>query len=239
MTAPLDLVASLVPAREQVLLAAVDGFWVFLAVMVISAISNWLQKKNQPPDDEPAGDDETEPAARQSSRLRQDDARQAALPPPPLSQPSPAAKTVDWEEEMRRILGEAPPPPPPPIVVQAPRPAPPPLPAPAHHHEPLVPELRSGEEGSYDEAEDVHTPLSKLQQASQAFLRGHSLHEKVQEHLKQVDHRTEHARPEAVRVRHRGQSAESAAAVAMLRRPATLRQAMVLSVVLSPPKAME
>ena len=113
------------------------------------------------------------------------------------------------------------------------------MPPPAHAQPPFVPELRRSEEDSFDQQEDVHPHLSKLQEASQAFLRGHSLPEKVQERLHQVDLRTEHARPDAVRSHRSVRSSEGSAAIAMLRRPATTRQAMVASFILGPPKALE
>ena len=229
MHTSLEILSDLLPAREHLFLAKVDGFWIFVAVMVISAISNWFQKRNQPATDDAHSDEE-------------DGHHPHTQAPPVISSPAPPPKTVDWEEEMRRILsGEpahttpVPPPPPPlpPIVVQIPHPAPmpPPLPVePAHRPPPYhIPDL-------------VASPpprLAKMEESADAYGRAQQLQERVHERMLQVDQLTVKHPVAPATVHHQDATAVGSAAIAMLRYRASARQAMVASFILGPPRGLE
>lgn len=76
-----------------------DGPWMFIAIVLASAVVNWLSKRRE---EKMSGGKTPEGA-----------------PPPAASSQSPAA---DWEERLRRLLGEEMVPP---AAPQPPRPAPP------------------------------------------------------------------------------------------------------------------
>ncbi|MFA6546979.1 MAG: hypothetical protein WCS99_21360, partial [Limisphaerales bacterium] len=108
------------------LLAVIDNIWVMLAIVVISAISSWLQKRNQKNGQpEPWGgeDDQNYPSQQRGGRG-------TAAPNP--------NQALNWEEELKRLLeGQPPldstagtPPPPPPPIVRRQTPPPPPVPVP-------------------------------------------------------------------------------------------------------------
>jgi hypothetical protein len=128
---------------ESLAASSVESLLVILGIILLSSISNWLQRRRQ---SQGGGDGPTEtaPTPRPVPK-RRPESQPAARPAPPggASVPSsgPTApkpeRRIDWEEELRRLLeGDlAPTPPPPrppppaPVTVQAPRPvaAPPPL----------------------------------------------------------------------------------------------------------------
>jgi hypothetical protein len=158
---------------------------------------------------------------------------------------------LDWEAELRRLLGEegaAPAPPPPVIVREA---APPPVRQPA-----------------LTQAEAPAKTLATLKESSTAYARAAQLDEKVEERMRQravmaeaesvyqqaarldttIEERLRQVTESPVtethvtdtRVVRRGPvSPEIAHAVALLRQPRTARQAVLASVILAPPKALE
>ncbi len=140
------------------------------------------------------------------------------------SQPSTERPQQSWEEELRRMLEEKPKPVTPPLLAPTTyRPASLKPPAPIIHEE----------EGPSSPA------LAHLTQSATALERASMLHERVISHFHQVDERTQLHRP-AVPVAHtRKPSAEADAAVALLRKPASARQAIIASIILGPPKALE
>lgn len=225
--------------------AAIDNIWVMLAIVVISALSSWFQKRNQKDGQaEPWGgeDDET---------YRQQRTGSSTPPAPNPSQP------LNWEEELKRLLegkppldGTAgtPPPPPPPIVRRAP--APPPLPETVSRESEGIDEegIASRESSSpwqdtsLDSQPAPTKPLAHLEHNTQAYQRASQLHETVAAHLRRVDEQTEkHGKPLAAPrlLRRDTGSADARAVVALLRRPSTARQALLASFVLAPPKALE
>lgn len=227
-------------------LAAIDNIWVMLAIVVISAISSWLQKRNEKNNQpEPWGgeDDET---YRQQQQQRSGGSPSAPNPNQPLN----------WEEELKRLLEGKPPldgtagtpPPPPPPVIR--REVPPPLPKTVAREsegidEESLPSRESSspwQDTSLDSQPAPTKPLAHLEQTTQAYHRATQLHETVAAHLRRVDEQTEkHGKPLAAPrpIRRDAGSADARAVVALLRRPSTARQALIASFVLAPPKALE
>lgn len=214
---------------------------VMLAVVVISAISSWLQKRNQKDGRaEPWGgeDDETYRQQRTGSN-------------PSTSNPS---QPLNWEEELKRLLEGKPPldgtagtPPPPPPAVRR---VPPSLPAEtvSRESEGIAEESIASREGSspwqdtsYDSLPEPTKPLATLEHSTQAYQRIAQFHENVAAHMHRVDAQVEkHGQPlRAPAHASRAINADARAVVTLLRRPATARQALLASFVLAPPKALE
>ena len=196
-----------------------------LAVLVIMAISSWLQKKaeTQQRPGPPGSGQRPKPAL-----LNQ--------PPPPAGsgQPGPSRKS-DWQEELRRLLeGDAPPvQPPPPMVVQETRHpvAPVVISLPRHSAPPkLAPALDEEEEG----------PLtSRLTDAAHAYRKAQQLHEETAGKLQQIADQARQHRPGKAAGRRAGRSPEIASAISLVRNPASVRQAFVASIIFSAPKGLE
>lgn len=237
--------ASLAVANDGPILAVIDNIWVMLAIVVISALSSWFQKRNQK-------DGQAEPwGGEDEETYRQQRTGSSTPPAPNPNQP------LNWEEELKRLLegkppldGTAgtPPPPPPPIIRRVP--SPPPVPQAVSREsesidEESLPSRESSspwQDTSYDSLPEPSKPLAHLEQTTQAYQRATQLHETVAAHLRRVDDQTEkHGKPLAAPrlIRREVGSADARAVVALLRRPATTRQALLASFVLAPPKALE
>ena len=212
-----------------------------LVFLGIGVISNWLKNRQQP--------DET-----------------GADPAPPLDQKPRPTKAAKWEEELRRILegGEtesAPAPRPPPVIVQekhrpAPSPravAPPPVPRPSRV---TVPEVNEEDEGL-----PVHMPT--LTESAQAYLRGSTIDDRVAERMRargaMAEAAAAHQRASNIDVQAAGHLQHRAASVvhcspqsrananrpqiaqarALVRQRQSLQSAIIASVILGPPKALE
>jgi hypothetical protein len=211
--------------------AAIDTVIGLLVFFAIAAVSSWLKKRQR-------GDHETGPA-----------------PPPPRR---PGSKPAGWEEELRRLLeGDEPTSPPP----MPPRPPPvPTVPAPKRVFTPpkAVTPAEEMERGlavelptltqsaqSYQRASQLEQQVEQFMQrraalstSAAAFERASQLDVKVSEHLRQVVEQT----PTPARVPGRRlwvRSPDAAQAVALLRHPPSLRSALLASVILGPPKALE
>ncbi len=227
------------------LLAAIDNIWVMLAIVVISALSSWFQKRNQK-------DGQAEPwGGEDEETYRQQQQRSGGNP----SAPNPN-QPLNWEEELKHLLEGKPPldgtagtpPPPPPIVRRVP--APPPLPETvSRESEGIDEESIASREGSspwsdtaYDSLPEPTKPLANLERHTQAYQRATQLHEAVAAHMRHVGEQTEkHGKPLAVShvLRRDLGSPDARAVVALLSQPATVRQALLASFVLAPPKALE
>jgi len=234
-----SITASVVPSG---LLAVIDNIWVMLAIVVISALSSWFQKRNQKDGQaEPWGGEDEE-----NSRSQRSAGGNSSAPNP--NQP------LNWEEELKRLLEGKPPldstasTPPPPIVHRVPPP-------------PLVPQKVAREsqgideesiasressspwqDTSYDSLPEPTKPLAHLEHNTQAYQRATHLHETVAARMRHVGELTEkHGRPLAASrvVRRDIGSPDARAVVALLRQPASARQALLASFVLAPPKALE
>lgn len=223
--------------------AAIDNIWVMLAIVVISALSSWFQKRNKK-------DGQVEPWGGEDDETYRQQRTGSSPPAPNPSQP------LNWEEELKRLLEGKPPldgtagtpPPPPPVIRRVP--SPPPLPEKVSRESEGVDEesLASRESSSpwqdtsLDSQPAPTKPLAHLEHTTQAYQRATHLHETVAAHLRRVDEQTEkHGKPlTAPRLLRRDTgSADARAVVALLRRPSTARQALLASFVLAPPKALE
>jgi len=203
-----------------------EGLLVLVGFMVVSAIANWLKGKRQT-------SDETDTFPRESQ------------PPSPGRQPvpRPRSRALDWEEELRRILGE-----------ESPSPAPPP---------PIIPSQAPAPVARRVVVEPAPRTLATLEESSTAYRRAEQLDEKMEERVRQraamsestaayqlaatLDTKTEvqlrqvtESPVRLTRVARRGAvSPEIVQTVALGRQPGTARQAILASVILGPPKALE
>lgn len=224
------------------LLAVTDNPWIVLAIVIISAITSWWQNRNKKEGQaEPWGGEDNE------NYRPHPQAGGAGTPNP--NQP------LNWEEELKRLLEGKPPldntagtPPPPPPIVR--RMEPPPLPEPAARESQSTPEedLPSRESSSpwsdatYDSLPEPTKPLATLEESTQAYQRIAQFHENVAAHMHRVDAQVEkHGHPvvAAKPARRASGSADARAVVGLLRQPAAARQAVIASLILAPPKAME
>jgi hypothetical protein len=230
-------------------------FFVFLTLSILHATwkraqrgqedggSTWIPPKI-PPDD--VGDFGEPTIVRRYVRPAS-----AEFPAP--SAPSGPRPLSPWEQELERVLrGErrpaAPPPlpqydaPPVPVIVSPAYPRPLPEP-PLEAFPPLLSREAINESGDL-EAADLESapmptaPLASLESAATAYLRGSTLDRRVAGEMTRVDQRIAHAAPTAVPV-NQGMSPDLRALIAGLRRPATARQAIIASLILGKPRALE
>src|SRR2546428_9603942 len=92
------------------MLARIDNYWILLALVIGSAIWEWLKKKGQT---EQTGSGQGEPGLPRSTS-----APHRPATAPPTASPHPA--TSEWEKELRRLLGGEPPVGKPPPIAQPP-----------------------------------------------------------------------------------------------------------------------
>ena len=206
------------------------------AIIAFSIFSGWMKKKAQK-QEEQGGPGEEHPEPRHSSTTPASPGPQTPRTPPRPIRP------MNWEEELRRLLegDEAEPAPPPrprppvpPVVVPVPSPSVPASPSPVPerplfqpYHAPApmrTPALAS------------EPPLAKLVHSTEAYQNAHQLQVTVAEKLAKV---AELKKLQASAAPPRRHSADAQAARNLLRQPTTLRQAMMASVILGPPKALE
>jgi hypothetical protein len=233
------------------LFAAIPEALITLLIFAGYAIVNAIfKKKNAGEDGTPGGE---APPSR-TSRPRENPQ------PPPARPPAP---TINWEEELRRMLGEEPsvaPPRPSPVVV----PPPPPPARPRTVSRPiLAPPPVTARSGDDEEDTGLKVPMPSLTDSARAYERASQLDDKMQTRMRQrrtmseatnsyeqasrLDVRVaEHMRQvtegvsaftAAPRMPRRSQTAESAGA--MVKSREGLRLAIIASVVLGPPKALE
>lgn len=230
--------------------ASLEGLLVFVVILLLSGVSNWLKRRQA----------EKEEAELQRTQPPRPAGPHPAPPPPPAERPA-----LNWEEELRRLLsGESEPPSPPPVRrVEPPPPpvmAPPPL-AP----KPMVaaPAPRTAAPPTIDEDSDV-TPLrlpagthfaptaesldsenapefelATMAESADAYRRASQLQAHTEARLQQILAQTSNAVPVEPRTTLRGRSPDVAQVVAQFRHPRTARQAILASVILNPPKALE
>ena len=167
-----------------------------------------------------------------------------ASAPPPMPAPAPRPLTP-WEAELEELLGggrtptpaPTPAPPVPPVLPRAstesrPVPAPPPE---RRWESSTVEDLL---ESSPESAPMPSAPLASLAQAENAYGSGATLQERVHEYLARADRKVERATPVMPPGR-KTRPPELDQLVAGLRRPATARQAILVSLVLGRPKGLE
>jgi len=205
-----------------------DSLVTTIVIVVIAAIATWFKKLGQPKD---ADDDSRTPRPMNPQGQ-----------PRPSSTPRPQSRPVSWEEELRRLLeGEAPaaPPPmrPPPVVIsQAPRAipvTPPPLPRPAYAPQPQ-PFMGSPPPVPVS-FEAPPRQLATLAESSQAYERASTLGSTVSQYIESVPGQA----VQLTRVVRNQTSPELIAAVSLFKNAQSARQAIIASIILGPPKALE
>jgi len=231
--------------------ASLESLLIFAAIILISALSNWVKRRqehNRPaqPDTEPA------PPLRRRPPL--------GAPADPTEGPQPA-RPFDWEEELRRFFeGERPspkpappppgleptpapapaPPPAPPVISSAPAPRPLPAttpareaPSPARLATPVAPPVSLGAELARAERE-----LAQLQPALAAQRAA----------VSRAGLATAHARTALLRRGQRGvdraqrgvgSNLQAQALIAQLHQPQSARQAILAAAVLGSPKGLQ
>lgn len=191
-----------------------------IAIFIGGAIWNIIQKRKQEQEDAKPW---VPPAPRRDG-----------TEPSPSSRPAPTPAS-DWEEQLRRLLQGETAEPRPPVVVER-RPAPPPLPATTTTSS-RRPQTRRPEP-DFDESMDIGLPvrMPSLLQSAEAWQRGNQLEASVAERFRRVDQRITSHLPAVVR---NEVSAELQHAIYLVRHRSTQRAAIVASLVLGPPKALE
>jgi hypothetical protein len=216
------------------LAAGIEGLIIFLVFIAISALSNWLKRKRGEAETPLFDEDESPPAL---PRRRE--------PPLPRQRPAPPPAQMSWEEEIRRLLeGDqptAPAPAPPPVARETrPLPVPPLVQTPPEPEVDLesapIPTLRRAPTPVI-EAPRVELPT--LSESASAYIKASQLSERVAQRFENVDQRTATAVPDQPVIRTRGLAPDAAAFVRQLRSGRSARQAILATVILGPPKALE
>lgn len=210
--------------------AGVETLITLLIFFLISGISAWLSKKQQ------AGQEEPQPPP-QPRRPRP--ARPVRPGPTPAQPQAPPPRQTSWEEELRRLLqGESEEEPAAPPVITAPPPRqPPPVTRPTAAPPPLpkrqpAPVLKSDD----DMEKGLPVKLTGLKEAAASYLHASQLDKKVEAHMRGIEHRVvTHKTAPMVKV----VAPELIQARALLRDQRSLRSAIIASVILGPPKAMQ
>ena len=220
--------------------ASLESLIAFVVIMLLSALGSWLkQRKGQTPDTS----EEEHPLRR---FVRPETTGSESAPPPARPKPF-----FDLEGELRRLLGEepeAPPAPAPPPVLRevpaapppiAPRPmltaeageefVPVPLPVGTHFPKPAR-ELDAEPAPAFD--------LASMAESASAYRRGSTVDAAAETKLQAARTRTEQHKPLGPRAPQRTISPDTAAVLRLLRQPRTARQAILASVILSPPKGL-
>lgn len=209
----------------------------------------------------PSGEPEPEPFAPRdrSPTVPAPPGHRKALPSEetPRKPPAPSVgRTLsEWEEELRRLLGEPSAPP-----TEAPRPVatpvPPPLrpqPMPSQSSRPVAPPTPASPSPKPTPTPRPHVPVfaeaeaevkeittGRLTESAAVYAQASSLHERVTQRMNAVKASTERrGQPAVVSWRAVGDVRRATELAKLLRQPETARQALVASAILSPPKALE
>jgi hypothetical protein len=195
-------------------------FFLTIAFVIMVAVFNWFKRRSQSEEPPETGSE------RKFTPPNRPQRPQTGTVPPPIA-PRPPPRKTNWEEELRRLLeGESTPAPPP---VRETAPAPPPLPAPTPVYTmPLPAPIRPV---SVKQERRLPVELAELSAAPAS-----QLDERVAERLRQIANQVER---HAVRPRAALASLEVAEALALVRNPRSLRSAVMASVILGPPKALQ
>ena len=204
-------------------------FLVVILFFVGGAIINWLKQRGQPGEPHDTSSEGRIPPTPRP-------ARQPANPASP-SVPKPTPRKIDWEAELRRMLGEpetTPPPPlPPEPLRQEPRRAalPPAIPSPslpAPRPALMRPVAAEPERG-------LPVEFAGLTASAQSYAQASQLDVTVAEHLRQISQQVK---------QHRGPKPATASSLgvaqtlALLRNRRSLRSVIMASMILGPPKSL-
>lgn len=206
--------------------ASTESLLATLVVVIITAISSWMQKRAQ---DREAATRNLRRGPQPPPRIR-DQRSDANRPSRPVPHP---AKETDWSAELRRLLdGDFNPHPLPPVlpepvrtaeartIIQA-RPTPVPRPAPPTHE--TTKELES----------------ARLVEASTAYKKAQHLQEDASSRLEKVVEQAKLRTVKEASAHHVLPSREISSALSLVRSPETTRQAFIASLIFGPPKALE
>lgn len=211
-----------------------EALLTIIGLLILSAISSWLQRRSQQAGEEPWPEGGRPPAQPPAERRAPKPGEEGQRPRP--------SRLEDWEAELRRLLEgggeEEHRKPAPPVITKPAAPTPPapqrparPLPIPVPTEKPLTvpPVIESGEGGPSESSGRFHGALSGYRDAQN--LQG-AIENRM---LAAAASRRQRSLP--------GQTTRLARKMppvgAMLRSPSDVRLAMVASIVLGPPKAME
>jgi hypothetical protein len=203
-----------------------DELLIPIVIFAVTILSGWLQKRaqrKQEAEEQAAGEQLETPS------------RSPAAPPvagSPSSTPSSRPPVVvDWERELRRMLeGDTSEPEPPPVVTQ-----PQPQPAPPVVHRPAPPPLPDAR--TPEPAARASSSPSPLHHSDEAYRRAQQIQHSTADHLRKTVERTRaHA---AARIETRPASKAREAAIRLVQRPEAVRNAVVVALILGPPKALE
>jgi hypothetical protein len=210
----------------------VDSIWTIVIIVVISIVSSWLKKKGGLTDeveDWTRRDTPPEPPRRPASPIDPFGAsgtiprQQSSSAPPPLPPPQMAG----WEDRLRKTLaGQGIPVPMPPKSAQAPSPfiQPAKLVIPTQMVIRTRVEEREGPGGK---------PLANFTQAETRYFHASQLQEQVARHMQGIDAATR---------RHKAAAAivpERRPLIRLLKTRASMKEAIIASVLLGPPRALE
>lgn len=198
-----------------------DELLIPIVIFAVTILSGWLQKRaqrKQEAEEQAAGEQLETPS------------RSPAAPPvagSPSSTPSSRPPVVvDWERELRRMLeGDTSEPEPPPVVTQPqPQPAPPPLRPAADVRTP-------------EPAARASSSPSPLHHSDEAYRRAQQIQHSTADHLRKTVERTRAHAPARIETRPASKARE--AAIRLVQRPEAVRNAVVVALILGPPKALE
>ena len=113
-----------------------------------------------------------------------------------------------------------------------------PPPLPRHPRGPVRPPIHA-DPAINESAPAPSQELATLAPADDAYALAAGLETRVAAHLREVDEGIANASPDHVRERSGGRSAEIEQVLALLRQPKTARQAVMATVILGPPRALE
>ncbi|MBK9138602.1 MAG: hypothetical protein IPM17_07560 [Verrucomicrobia bacterium] len=223
--------------------ASLESVLVFAAIVLISALSNWLKQRQERKQAEARGELEPGRAGPAPRPLFDDEELDEAPPGRPVPKP------LDWQEELRRLLeGDQPRPAPPPLPPPLPRPEPPvaPRPAPVFDEAPPIrtaPVSTPPRPAVVTVAETQEGPLGgqgRLQESAAAFLRGAQVAESAEARLQTVVQQVASAKAkEAARPVFRRSTEAANRLRALLLNRTTAREAVLASVILGPPRGLE
>jgi hypothetical protein len=237
--------------------ASLESLLVFVVIILLSAASNWLKKRQgHVPDTWPEEPTPPRPMVPpQSQRLpgTPDPMGQPGHPRPAGEVPPKPRPMTDWEEELRKLLGEE-------VPTVTPRPIPTPAPPVVVHRTPepmkraAPPPILTAEEisesqglpvptrsrvrfpqvapGSLDAAPAPAFELARMEESARASARAAAVHHDTGPSKNPA---MDLALLQARKLR----SPDGIKVVSMLRNHATLRQSFLASIVLGPPMAME
>lgn len=198
--------------------ASIESFLIFLLIAAGSAFFNWLKKRGE----------KTEDWSNEENRPGTPVDRDYPAPPPLAPRREP---TTNWEEELRRMLEggssqETPPP------VQVPRPAPVYRPVPP----PIATVKRTVTPVFVQEEEGPAIEPPSLAKAKVGYERASHIEDNVASHFK---HMAQHPVALTSTGFHMNRTPEIDRARTFLKNRASIREALIASIILSPPKALE